>query len=282
MHFMRKHIVVKSFCRFAFIAGLVALIASCSPSNTPKTGLDDSVEEPVNLALLTEADLVAKYREVIKNAENSMAEPIYYAIGQELAKFGPQALHPLIDFLGDASNTHRERVATADVLKYFLAPSQIPRMKGLLDTSHDGTARACATFLLGFLPGEETDAIFRGLLDDEERRVWFSAKLGLAKNGDEAMLEELKAMYEDESTPETEVIQIIKAVLVRGRPKDIDLLMGAVVNEKVAEFQRAEVAQALGRLGNPAAIPVLERCSREGGEALKNVALAAIDVIRRE
>lgn len=265
-------------CQHYGIGALVAAIAvaGCLPSSNT-----DSVIGPEDLQKLSEAELVDLWKEILPNAEENMTAPAYFLVADELAKFGPGAFMPLVEIVGDDSYSPRQRVVTVEVLKLNVSPVMIPRLKQFTAKEFDGTTRASAVFLLGLMPNEDLSPFLRTLVDDEERRVAFAAKLGLGNANDPDILEQLRALYWDEDLSSEEKIQIVRLLSVKAKPVDVDLLAHAVNNEEFAEFERAEVAHALGQIGHPDAIPALETCAdASSSEALRTVAEAAIAAIQ--
>lgn len=269
---MGKKWILASFCVLTVVLG-----GACIPEE-PQVAEDGAPRYD----LMTQSQLEEEWKDVVQNADENLEDPAYSAIMWELAEFGPDALIPMLDIVADDSYSPAARVVTADRLKYHAHPRMVPRLKELATGEFDNTTRACATFLLGLIPTEETTALLRELEQSDEPRIRFSAILGLANAGDEDALAQLREKYAEQDLDVEYRRELVNFFAFKGKEEDVEILSNAVLREELTVFQRALVAASLADIGDPAAIPALEKLKNHENEALRNIAGDAIKAIEAQ
>lgn len=242
-------------------AALGLAVSACIPKTAPTpdseatpTAGADTIRVPSELdEQMKEWHHLAEHPEVGNNTITA------FAIAGTMAGSSVDGLSPLLDVIEDPAASPEKKVFAVRSVALFLTPAYVPRLRKLLTPEVDDTTRACAAALLAELPTEEVQAILRGLLEDDDRRVRLSAVIGLARAGDPEMREYLHTMYREPDTNDREKFQIVLFLLETPDQTDVDVFEDAVQSRFVNVNTRADLVLSLGNLGDASSIDALER-----------------------
>jgi len=208
-----------------------------------------------------------------------------HILTQQLAAMGPATLAPLVDYMGAPDTTPAARLFILQCVNNHLTPVYLANLKPMLEST-DEVTRAVGVMALGHIKNETVAQLLTIARNDPSPRVGFSALSGLAMQGDPAARQEMKALYTSGAAvgdikPDDVKREIIRILLRDAQTDDLPVLQDAVTQEFLAINSRAMIAEALGRLGDKSAIPVLEQSLNlqtepEYGEMVKQ-AIAAIN-----
>lgn len=243
-----------------------------SPQQTPTVSVGQQSEEP--------AALVAEWLAFVHAYDGDQSQvSAAVALVERLAFTGPGALDPLIDVLADPESSPYAKVLTVQCVAPYMSYEYLGKLTPLAQQENDVTTRACAVALIGQFNHADVVPILRESLDDSERRVWFSAVLGLAHNGDTSSQQRRIELYAAPETVATEKVQIIESILGNARVEDVAVLAMALADvAKMAPLHKG-IAQALGRVGNAEALDSLRQAQESGDETLREIAQSAIAAI---
>jgi HEAT repeat protein len=229
---------------------------------------------------------------IVDKLKTMAAEPAAYSdtierhvLTQQLADTGPTALSPLIDFMAAADTSQPARLFILQCVNNYLTPAYIPNLKPLLESTDEG-ARAIGVTAIGHIKDPAVEEFLKLARQDVSPRVAFCALSGQAMQGDAAARQELKQMYVDNASvdkvSEEQVKREVVRVLLRDvQADDLAVLQDALNRSFIEVNARLMIAEAMGRLGDPAAVPLLEQSlglqkEPEYGEMVKQ-AIAAIN-----
>lgn len=238
----------------------------------PSTG-DESVDQKA---------LVAQWAEAARQFKGlqSTAAPAL-EIARQLAAISPDALLPLVDVMGDPASGPYVSVLAVQCIAPHITPSYVEGLGPLLDPSHDQTVRACAATLLGEIDDARVETLLRKVLKDPERRVSFSAQVGLARWGDEVIRQELRDWYAVPTSSIDEMDQVVRLLLESPQTGDLPVLGAAILSDVMLPPLKMEIALGLGRIGDGSVLDALreaqEKSSDEGFRRVAESAIAAIE-----
>ena len=255
---------------------LSCIVSACIPS-TPQNTKGDSIA----ITIATPEELVAEWMQLAADPVTNAANPRAHELVGRLSTSGAEALMPIVEVLADSEADPHKKVFVVQCLAAHMAPAYAARLGELAKAPGEGTTRASAVTLLGFIPDPTIDLELRRYVDDPERRVSFSAKLGLARRGDAPMHAALVEEYALPDTSHQEQEQILGLILDDPQAENLPLLTRAVAATKTDPAQRAIIAAVLGRSGDAHAIDAL-RISLEvtRDPMYEGIARAAIDAIQ--
>ncbi len=230
-----------------------------------------------------QAELVARWHEAAKKTvKDNVGNQECTVIAMNLRDFGPEALLPLVDVLADPEETAYIKVMTVECLKGLVHPIMITPLMPLVDAKCDATTRACATHLLGSIGTAEAKPLLEKLVADPERRVRFAALRGLAMSGDPDRRQAFMDLWDDPETTlsEREEIGRVFANDVNHDKENVALLSQVVQDFEVDVSIRRLAVAALGRAGDPAAVPALKvAAEKDPDEYVREIAASAASVI---
>lgn len=211
-----------------------------------------------------------------------------HILTQQLAEMGPTQLAPLIDFMAAPDTPQTARLFILQCVNNYLTPVYLSNLKPLLESPDEG-ARAMGITAVGHIEDPAVVELLTAARQDSSTRVAFCALSGLAMQGDDTAREEMKKMYTDntslEKVTEEQVKREVVRVLLRDvQEDDLPVLKDALNQPFIEVNARLMIAEAVGRLGDTSAVPLLEQSlglqnEPEYGEMVKQ-AIAAIN--RRE
>ena len=212
---------------------------------------------------------------------SNAANPRAYELVGRLSMSGADALMPIVEVLADPEADPYKKVFVVQCLAAHMAPAYAARLGELAEPPGDGTTRASAVTLLGFVPDPIVEPEFRRYLDDPERRVRFAAKLGLARQGDAQMHTALVESYALPDTSPQEQEHILALIVDDPQAEDLPLLVRAVITTDMGLAQRLRIAAILGRWGDAHTIDALRiSLEVEPDPLYEGIARAAIEAIR--
>jgi len=208
-----------------------------------------------------------------------------HVLTQQLAMMGPTALAPLIDYMAAPDTPQTARLFILQCVNNYLTPVYLTNLKPLLESSDEG-ARAMGVTAIGHISDPGVVQLLTLARQDASERVGFCALSGLAMQGDAEARQLLKQLYVDnieyEKVSSEQVKREVVRVLLRDvQPDDLAVLQDALNQPFIEVNARLMIAEAIGRLGDPAAVPLLEQSlglqkEPEYGEMVKQ-AIAAIN-----
>lgn len=232
---------------------LVIVAAGCIP-----TADEPKIKIPGGTAK-SEADLVEAWKQAAANPEAARATGEHFEIANELKLRSEHALDPILDFMADPNTPAESKVFTVESLGAVIPGTYVPRLKEMAAPGGDETVRACATMLLAYIRNEEAIEALRPLAADPEPRVQFSAKLGLARAGDEDIRSELLDFYHSGNATKDHRVEIVLVLLDSPRPSDKPVLIHALEDKEFADDIKIASLIVLERHGTAEDIPELER-----------------------
>ncbi len=228
------------------------------------------------------AALVAQWHEAAKEFKGIPSTAAgAVAVAEELAALSPDALLPLVGIMGDPASGPYVSVLAVQCIAPHITPSYVEPLGPLLDPGNDDTVRACAATLLGKIDDARVDGLLRKILADPERRVSFSAKVGLARRGDEAIRQELRDWYSARESSIDEMDHVVRLLLESTQAGDLPVLGEALLSEVMLPGVKMEIALEMGRLGDASVLDTLreavEKMANEGFRTVAESAIAAIE-----
>ncbi len=238
-------------------------------------------------------DRAARVKDEFQNRKNVFV--------QDAVDIGPEALDQLVKFIG--GETQKEAKANS-ATRYFVAEScarivdkhnvgnGVERIRQIVIEGDTPAKKAGAALSLGFIPKEKIGASERQVLQDRglkagEVEVKEAAGIALAKVGDDSNAVDLTAAAGDaDVTVQIAALRALSAIHPRNA-ETVKALSDMVADEpdpgvtpkKSREKSvREHATDALGAIGDPAAMPALLRARRD---EMKNVREAAILAIRK-
>ncbi len=246
--------------------GTILVACGCIPSAPPKEADDKPNVDAVSAAggaaetpAATEARLVAEWSALSGNRDTARQTGRHKEIAYMLTNMRPEALFPIIDIMGKPDTAPQVRVFAVESMSMFTQPAHIEKLGAILDSKNDTTARACAASLLGTIREPKALEYLRGAANDPDRRIRFSAQLGLASQGDKGMRDQVAAMFaQAEASPE-EKTQIVLLVLKDAGPTDLPLLADALLMPTMDSVLKGMIVTSLGRIGDGSVVDSLTK-----------------------
>ena len=281
------YVLVSRSLQCAVIAA-IALCLACIPSEPPEEELPPMPPAPGEQTVATappraKVDVKALQDEWLKLAEDHEGvvwNPRAFEIAAILSQQSPEALRPLIEALADSQDDPYKMVFVVQSLEQFMTMGHRDYLVNLLD-SDDGTLRASAARLLASIPDDAVREDLRPLLQDEDPRVQFSARLGLARWEPEIRSALLDG-YDDPERTESEKWQIAGIVLGSPTEGDVQGLAAIVADPDTSSFHRVQAAANLGRMGDETVLDELEASLEKFDDAAyQEMAKAAVAAIRQ-
>lgn len=263
--------------------GIGLAFAGCVPSEPPaveppNNGGTDTGTDEQQMALAKEWFKAAKEYTGLQSDPEPARE-----IARQLAPLAPDALLPILDLMGAAESSPYIRVLAVQCVSPFMTPEYMTRLGRLLGSSKDQTVRACAATLLGKIDDPGIAPMLQKLVDDPEteRRVSFSARVGLARWGDEGVRQELCDLFSAPTSTIDEMDQVLRLLLENPEKGDLPTLAEAIRSEVVLPTLKMESVLALGRMGDASSLDslrqALEKPLDDASRSVFESAIAAIE-----
>lgn len=270
------------FCAMAILSAALVL-TGCLGEGSP-TKSDAGVAE-VRGKDATPGYLVDQIKTMAASPEKYSDTIDRHVLTQQLANMGPTALSPLIDYMAAPDTPQSARLFVLQCVNNFLTPAYLTNLKPLLESTDEG-ARAMGITAIGHIQDPGVHELLLLARRDVSPRVAFCALSGLAMQGDAAARQELKQMYVDNVSVEkvsTEQVkrEVVRVLLREVQQDDLPVLQDALNQPFIEVNARLMIAEAMGRLSDTAAVPLLEQSlglqkEPEYGEMVKQ-AIAAIN-----
>lgn len=252
--------------------GLSACLPSAPPEATP-------LQVPASTG--TPGQLVDEWKALAEDAWEDRLNLRPYLIAEELGRMGPTALNPIIDVIESPETDPHAKVFAVRCLTFHMTPAYMDRLVTIYQSNPDGTARACALSLLGAIDDPLVRPILAGAVNDDERRVWFAARLGLADRGDEESQKRLLDTYSGPETTKWERAEIVRFVVRQQSLSGLDVLSDALLREDTEDHELPVIIETLGRIADPSSVEPLRRFEEVTDdprlESLTRAALEAIE-----
>ena len=252
------------------------IVSACIPS-TPQNANDGSIA----ITTATPEELLAEWMLLAADPVANAANPRAYELIGRLSTSGADALMPIVEVLADSEADPYKKVFVVQCLAAHMAPAYAARLGELAEPPGDGTTRASAVTLLGFVPDPAVESDLRRYVDDPERRVSFASKLGLARRGDAPMRAALVERYTLPDTSPQEQEQILALIVDNPQAEDLPLLTRVVMAAESDLGQRSRIAAVLGRWGDTHSIDALRiSLEVEPDPRYEGIVRAAIEAIQ--
>ncbi len=238
-----------------------ALLVGCNkPAETPATGDPSSIQIQVEATPRQLVDTIIgmsrtpdQFSESIERHEHT----------RTLATMGPTTLSPLLEYMAAPDTDDTARLFILQCVNDVLTPNYLNDIVPMLKSDNQ-VIRAIGVTAIASIQDPSVLPLLREARNDPQPRVAFSALSGMAIQGDQAARDELKAMYTDNTTmgdiPELQIKrEVVRAIVRDAQEGDLPLLTDALNQPWVEVNHRAAIVRALGRLGGPEEIPVLEQ-----------------------
>lgn len=262
---------------------LGVLLPRCGPVESPAPEETSPQQAPAEAVAPQPAEAEALAAEWVEFAHAFMGDQSQVESALDMAKrlafMGPGALDPLIDVLADPESGPYAKVLTVQCVAPHMSYEYLSKLTPLAKSENDVTTRACAVALIGQFNHPDVLPILREFLVDSERRVWFSALLGLTHNGDAPSQQRLVELYAAPETLDSEKIQIVESLLEHPDEANADFLATTLIDPDTMAPVCQRIAQALGRVGNTGSLDALRQAQESGGETLREIVQTAIAAI---
>lgn len=245
---------------------------------TPETPPAPAAAQPEQT--LSKEQLLEKWLKVAKNAAPDAASISEAStLAAQIAVADRTAYAPMLDILADPASTPAAKVASTVSLKFFVQPSMIVRLRELSKTGQEATTRACATELLGAIPGQETDALLDQLKTDPERRVRFTALKAIASRNPEGR-KDLQEYWKLPDVTKREKAAIVQTLAVGPISDSLGIFQEAILDTEIEESVRLQAAQLLAQVGDKSMLDALNQCAeKDPSEQVRAAAKAGVDAI---
>lgn len=190
----------------------------------------------------------------------------------------PATIPALVSVLDDPSERIRALAITA--LARVGDSSLAPLIAARLSNDKKPFVRKAAAYALGRFRSSEGTAALTAALKDKDAEVRGAAAVALGEYADASAIAPLEGALADKS--EFVRAQSARALGVNGRAAtgSVPLLAKLLTSDTEQEVKR-QAAIALGRIGDRAALPALEKAERSHDPYLSHAALEAIKMITR-
>jgi len=259
---------------------------SQQPSATPPTpgspapGTPPAPDAPQPQQTLSKEQLMEQWLKVVKDATPDAASINEAAtLASQIAVADRSAYAPMLGILADPASTPAAKVASTVSLRFFAQPSMIARLTELSKTGQEATTRACATELLGAIPGQETDTLLGQLKTDPERRVRFTALKAIASRNPEAR-KDLQEYWRLPDVTKREKAAIVQTLAVGPISDSLGIFQEAILDTQLEESVRLQAVQLLAQVGDKSMVDALTQCAeKDPSEQVRTAAKAGVDAI---
>jgi hypothetical protein len=251
------------------IMGLSVLVPACIPSETPPPPEEENGVAPAPpetseaQSAPTPERLVEEWAKLTRNATDLVATSQHDQLVRALAKASDTALLPLLDMVADDELNPWARVVTVQAIEGYMSTAYLERLTGLIHDSTDATTRSSAVALLTNIDDPRVEKELRGLLEDKERRVWFSARRGLALLGDADTRKLMITSYDDEETQRNEKAAILAILSEDPQADELEFLTRVALDADTPTYSRIPVMDSLARHGDESVILDLKNAEEE-------------------
>lgn len=272
--------------KFPFRAGTLALtlvvLAGCFSSDPAP---DDRMSDRSTAGDATPGQLVATIIAMSKTPDLYNETPDRHAYTRQLASMGPTALAPILDYMAAPDTPDTARLFILQCVNELLTPVYLPNLIPMLKSENQVT-RAVGVTAIAEVDDPSVAPLLETARNDPTPRVAFSALSGQALQGSADARDQLRTMYLTDSTMGDISVEQIKREVVRvlvrdAQPEDLPILTDALNKPFVEVNFRAAIVRALGRLGDPSVIPLLqESVGLQNEDAYGKLVQQAIEAIQ--
>ncbi len=247
------------------IMGLSVLVSACIPSEKPPPPEEGSDVAPVAPApseaksAPTPERLVEEWTKLTRNATDLVTTSQHEQLVRGLAKASSTALMPLLDMVADDELNPFARVVAVQAIEGYMTIAYLERLTGLIHDSTDVTTRSSAVTLLTKIDDPRVEEELRGLLEDKERRVSFSAHRGLALMGDADTRALMITWYEDEETARNEKAAILAIIGDDPSAAELKFLIKVASDADTPTYSQTLASESLARHGDESVIADLKQ-----------------------
>jgi hypothetical protein len=251
------------------IMGLSVLVSACIPSEKPPPSEEENGVAPAPPATSeaqnapTPERLVEEWTKLTRNATDLVTTGQHDQLVRALAKASDTALLPLLDMVADDALNPWARVVTVQAIEGYMSSAYLERLTGLIHDSTDATTRSSAVVLLTNIDDPSVEEELRGLLEDKERRVSFSALRGLALLGDADTRKLMITSYDHEETPRNEKAAILAILSESPQADELIFLTKVALDADTPTYSRIPVMESLARHGDESVILDLKNAEEE-------------------
>ena len=203
-------------------------------------------------------EAVAPLMEEWKNLPDDAKLMERFTLVSRMVLHGPDALNPMFDIIEDSAADPQEKLHIMQSVMSFMMPAHFDRLRELT-TSEDTTTRSIAAQLIGYTQHPDAAEALKALNEDPAARVRFAALAGRVVWGDQSARKDFMAIYHLPDTPHLQREEIVRLILSRWNPEEIDILMDAVTQPWLSSDLRPHVASTLGDNGVREAIEPLRK-----------------------
>lgn len=235
--------------RIGFAALAAVLAVGCSQDKSSDPSSASSGDRG------TEQDLLEEWN-ALETAEGPVVAK-RFEVASRLALFGPQAFNVLYDIVADPETTDEQKVHVLQVMMTFAHPDHFERLKELSE-SEDPTAQAIAVHLIGYSRHPEALEFLQETSENSEGAVHFASLLGRVILEDPGAAEKFVGLYHEPETPDLQKEEIVRIILGQWNPREVDILLDAVVQPWLDSELRAVIADTMGQNGVVEALEPLQ------------------------
>lgn len=260
----------------------IALVAAFAGCGGEKKAEDNAA---ASSAQITPGQLIDQIIKMAAQPEVYSETAERHILTEQLNAMGPATLAPLIDYMAAPDTPPTARLFILQCVAAHLTPVYVVNLKPMIE-SKDEVTRAVGVMALGHIKNETVAQLLTMARKDPSPRVSFSALSGLVMQGDPAARTEMKQLYTSGAPvgdiKEDDVKREAVRVILRDATADDLPILEDAINQPFLEVNsRVMIAEALGRLADASAIPMLEQSLNlqkepEYGEMVKQ-AIAAIN-----
>jgi hypothetical protein len=225
--------------------------------------------------------LMEDWLSIVNNPDLNSVRGDHVTLAVRIANDAPQLVDRMVELLFEPDRSIQSKMLILNALEVVQDSSHTPRLISLTEPDVDPALRASVAMMLGRSDEQIVKECLARLKDDPERRVRVAALNSLTMQGDHEARKALYDVYLQSETPAAYRGRIAFTLALAPEPADLPVLCAAAPDTEIELDTRIQAAAALGRLGDAAALPALEKCADASApEELRNLAKQAIAAIQ--